>query len=95
MGQLFSPAVVQLLVDAGVNTMLTLQMENATGGVDKYGSPLAYTDERFRVKKARGKDLTEAQLRRLEAVRRLLFAGGSSARRFLDVAQQCRRHCPG
>lgn len=72
-GQLVSPGMVQLLVDAGANTTLPLQMQNEAGGVDQYRSPLAYTDERLRVKKSRGKYLTEGQLRSLGAVRRLLL----------------------
>lgn len=73
MVQLISPRVVRLLVDAGADTTKALRVGNEDGGVDNHGTPLAYTNQLLREKKVRGIDLTDEQLDRLEAVRRLLL----------------------
>lgn len=70
--QLVSPRVVRLLIDAGASTKSAVRLTRG-GRVFCFETPLAFTNEFLLAKKGSGVDLSEEQLLRLDAVRRLLL----------------------
>ena len=69
-----SPRVAQLLVDAGMDTELAVQLGPFSDSDDVVdGTLLARTNRRLRQKKIAGEDATEEQLNGLEGMRRLLM----------------------
>lgn len=67
-----SPRIARLLIDAGADTTLSVPLKSSTGCEVKF-TPLAFTILTLRDKKIGGMDITEDQLNRLEAMRRLLL----------------------
>ena len=70
---LASPRIVRLLVDAGADTSSAVRLTDALGRVVFNDTPLALTTGMLREKEVKGVPASERQLRRLEAVRRLLL----------------------
>ena len=69
-----SPRVVRLLVNAGVNTKLSVHViADTPGGAPFWATLLEYTTRILREKKVNGEDATEEQLHGLEGIRRLLM----------------------
>lgn len=67
-----SARVVRLLIDAGADASLVVEPKNSTGGLFFKGTPLNLATSCLLSKRVQGKDATEEQLNRLEAIRRLL-----------------------
>eukprot|EP00752_Nemacystus_decipiens_P010750 g9570.t1 len=61
---------VRVLVDAGADTASTVHMKHVPGATD---TPLAVTRRYLRARVVNGKPATEEQMRKLEAIRRLLL----------------------
>eukprot|EP00752_Nemacystus_decipiens_P011622 g10317.t1 len=71
---LISPKVVRLLIDAGADPSSVVHVNITTGNKVRFiGTPLAFTISCLREKKVMGVDVTDEQMDRLEAVRRLLL----------------------
>ncbi len=68
-----SARIARLLVDAGADTSWAVRLTDKKGRVKFNDTPLALTELYLRQKKICGKDATEAQLKNLEAIRRLLL----------------------
>ena len=68
-----SPRLVRILVNAGVDTTSPVRVTDTPGGGVIVSSPVDYVVHLVRNKKIDGRDATEEQLDRLEAVRRLLL----------------------
>lgn len=73
----FSPRVVRLLVDAGVDTKAAVRIIDIRLGEEFYSTMLNLTNRSLREKRVNGKDTTEAQLSGLEGTRRLLLRVGA------------------
>ncbi|CAM9239848.1 unnamed protein product [Ectocarpus sp. 13 AM-2016] len=68
-----SPRIVRMLIDAGAATSGVARITNMLGEVAFNGTPLSITERILRERKMYGQDATVEQLRKLEAVRRLLL----------------------
>lgn len=67
------PRIARLLVDAGADTMRAIKFTRKGGDRVVHETPLEFTTRKLEEKKVAGEAATEEQLRRLEAVRRLLL----------------------
>lgn len=62
-----------MLIDAGADTTAAVRVTNVAGAVYFCGTTLAYASQCLREKNVQGKEATDEELHKLEAVRHLLL----------------------